>query len=510
MKQILSSSQQIKYGAILSYVGIVVYILVGLLYTPWMIKVIGKDDYGLYTLAYSIVALFVFDFGISAAIQRFVAKYLAEGSKEKVNHCISLVYRLYIYIDAAIFIVLVAVYFLIPYIYRELTAVQISRLEVVFAMAGLFSVVSFPFIPLNGILSAHEKFVQLKTCDLLSKVLTVSINVACLFCGGGLYALVLTNVLVGLFVITMKFAIVHRQTDIKVQFSYHDSSEMHLLLSFSGWTTVVALCQRCIFNIAPSILGMFAGAAVIAVLGVSISLEAYTYTFACALNGLFLPKISRILYDKGDILPLMIRVGRIQILTLGIILIGFLVVGNDFIMTWLGSGYEDAYVCTLLLITPAFLLLPADIADQTLIASGKVKYRAFVFLIMAVVNIPLSVVMTKYYGLKGLAASIFIAYMVRNLALFYVYYAKLHVNVMKFAYESYMKMLPGLLVSGGCAYLFASFLNVSGWTGVADRIAIVSACYIIGMGMLAINKEEKKIINNIIRRVCKEFLFVVS
>ena len=51
-----TSNQQIKYGAILSYIGIVVYILIGLLYTPWMIKVIGKNDYGLYTLAYSVMS----------------------------------------------------------------------------------------------------------------------------------------------------------------------------------------------------------------------------------------------------------------------------------------------------------------------------------------------------------------------------------------------------------------------------------------------------------------------
>lgn len=106
----ISSSQQIKYGAVLSYLGIIVYILVGLLYTPWMIRAIGKDDYGLYTLAYSIVGFFVFDFGISAAVQRFVAKYLAEGNSEKVNSCVSLVCRLYLYIDIIILIVLSVIY----------------------------------------------------------------------------------------------------------------------------------------------------------------------------------------------------------------------------------------------------------------------------------------------------------------------------------------------------------------------------------------------------------------
>lgn len=503
MMKSLSSSQQIKYGAVLSYLGIVVYILVGLLYTPWMIRVIGKDDYGLYTLAYSIVALFVFDFGISAAIQRFVAKYLAEGNNEKVNNCISLVYKLYVYIDIAILIILTTIYILIPYIYRELTVEQINRLEVVFIMAGLFSVISFPFIPLNGILSAHEKFVQLKTCDLLSKVLTVGINVICLYLGGGLYELVLTNVLVGLFIIIVKFAIVKRQTTVKVQIGYEDKAEMRSLLSFSGWTTVVALCQRCIFNIAPSILGMFAGAGVIAVLGISISLEGYTYTFACALNGLFLPRISRILNDKGSVLPLMVRVGRIQILTMGLILIGFIVVGYDFISVWLGEGYEEAYICTLLLIIPAFLLLPADIADQTLIASGNVKYRAVVYVGMAVINVPLSIVMTKYYGLIGLAFSIFIAYMVRNTALFYVYYSKLHINIISFFRDSYMKLLPALCVSMVCAYVFAGMVNLNGWYGIAMKAMIVSVCYIVCMTLLGMNKSERDRVKDIVIKVIK-------
>ena len=90
---------QVKYGALLSYFGIAAYILIGLLYTPWMINVIGKDDYGLYTLAYSIISLFVFDFGLSAAVQRFVAKYLAEGTQERVNACLSVVYRLYLLLN---------------------------------------------------------------------------------------------------------------------------------------------------------------------------------------------------------------------------------------------------------------------------------------------------------------------------------------------------------------------------------------------------------------------------
>ena len=246
---------------------------------------------------------------------------------------------------------------------------------------------------------------------------------------------------------------------------------------------------------------MFAGAGVIAVLGISISLEAYTYTFACALNGLFLPRISRILNEKGDVLPLMTRVGRIQILTMGIILIGFIIVGRDFISLWLGSGYEEAYICTLMLITPAFLLLPADIADQTLIASGNVKYRAYVFVGMAVVNVPLSLIMTKYYGLIGLSLSIFIAYMIRNIAMFYVYYTKLHINVFKFLYDSYLKMLLGLLVSACIAYLLTSMIAVGGWYGLLLKSLIVVGSYMLCAGLISMNRNEKDLVISLVRRV---------
>lgn len=499
----LTSRQQIKYGALLSYIGIGVYILVGLLYTPWMIKIIGKDDYGLYTLAYSIISLFVFDFGISAAVQRFVAKYLAEGDKKNVNNCVSLVLKLYIYIDIVVLIVLSAIFFLMPKIYTELTSIQLERLKVVYLMAGLFSVISFPFIPLNGVLSAHEKFVQLKICDLVSKVLTVFVNIICLSVGGGLYELVFTNVVVGALIIILKIFIVSRETGVKISFNYYDSQLMKQLLTFSGWTTIVALCQRTIFNIAPSILGMFAGASSIAVFGIAITLEAYTFTLASALNGLFLPKISRILNTSGDVLNLMIRVGRFQILTIGLILIGFIVVGSDFINCWLGSGYEDAYVFTLFFIIPAFLLLPADIADQTLIASNNVKYRAIVYVLMAIVNIVLSFFMTKSWGSIGLAFSIFIAYMVRNIVLYYVYYKQLNLNIFLFFRESFGKMIVGLLFSGFTSWGLCNLLQLCGWWSVIAKIIIVLLCYIISMYFLSMNDSEKQLFKSIIKKVCK-------
>lgn len=54
---------QYKTGAILSYSSVVFNTVAGLIYTPWMISCIGADDYGLYTLALSVVNFFYWILG---------------------------------------------------------------------------------------------------------------------------------------------------------------------------------------------------------------------------------------------------------------------------------------------------------------------------------------------------------------------------------------------------------------------------------------------------------------
>ena len=64
----VKSTKQIRLGTVVSYLGIMVNIILGIIYTPWMIKEIGQSDYALYTLAISIITMFTVAFGMSAAV----------------------------------------------------------------------------------------------------------------------------------------------------------------------------------------------------------------------------------------------------------------------------------------------------------------------------------------------------------------------------------------------------------------------------------------------------------
>ena len=55
----MNKISEIKIGALISYLTIVVNIVLGLVYTPWTLKVIGSSDYGLYTLTSSLISIFL-------------------------------------------------------------------------------------------------------------------------------------------------------------------------------------------------------------------------------------------------------------------------------------------------------------------------------------------------------------------------------------------------------------------------------------------------------------------
>ena len=124
----MNSSKQIKLGALISYFAIAFNIVAGLIYTPWMISKIGQSNYGLYTLATSVISMFVMDFGMGAAVTRFLSRYNAMGDKKAVNDFLGLIYKLYLAIDAVIFAVLICVYFFVDKIYANLTPDELSAL----------------------------------------------------------------------------------------------------------------------------------------------------------------------------------------------------------------------------------------------------------------------------------------------------------------------------------------------------------------------------------------------
>ena len=128
----LGNHSQIKSGAIISYAGILVSTIASLLYTPWMKDQIGDAHYGLYALMGSLVSIFLMDFGLGASVTRFISKFRAENNYTQINDVMGYVFKLYLYIDVLISIVLFVIYLLIDHIYVGLNLQERETLKKIF------------------------------------------------------------------------------------------------------------------------------------------------------------------------------------------------------------------------------------------------------------------------------------------------------------------------------------------------------------------------------------------
>jgi O-antigen/teichoic acid export membrane protein len=78
---------QLKTGAILSYLSILVAIIIALLYTPIMIRLLGQSEYGLYAMIGSFSAyISIMDMGLGNAMVRYIARNRALGDKESESN----------------------------------------------------------------------------------------------------------------------------------------------------------------------------------------------------------------------------------------------------------------------------------------------------------------------------------------------------------------------------------------------------------------------------------------
>ena len=489
-----SANKQIKVGVLLSYLAIILNIGSGLLYTPWMVKMIGQSQYGLYTLANSLISLFLVDFGLSSATARYVSKYHAENNEERVHNFLGVVYKLYLLIDAVIFIALIIVFLSIDAIYKNLTPIELSQFRVVYVIAGLFSVFNFPFVTLNGIMTAYEEFVHLKLADVIYRVLLVTVMIAVLLNGGGLYALVTVNACVGLLVVVYKLFIIKIKVPIKVNIRYWSKSLAKELFGFSTWTMISALAQRLVFSITPSILGIVSNSGEIAVFGIVSTIEGYVFTFTTAINGMFMPTISRAYSSDSsgkNLYPLFLRVGKFQYAINGLIVTGFLVIGRQFVDLWMGSGYGAAYYGILLIVIPGLFYNALQIANTALIVTNNVKYQAYINLVMGMLNIVLSLPLAKMFGAEGACIAIFISFMVRNIILHIVCYKILHLNIFSFIANCYLRMSIPIVLTTVFGCVINLLIPPKGWIDLCLRGVSIVILFFIILLTIGVSKEDR-------------------
>lgn len=80
-------NKSLKMSIVLSYISMFAGIIISIIYTPFMLRNLGQQQYGLYNMAASAISyLNLFDLGLGNAVVRYSTKYRIEGREKEIKY----------------------------------------------------------------------------------------------------------------------------------------------------------------------------------------------------------------------------------------------------------------------------------------------------------------------------------------------------------------------------------------------------------------------------------------
>jgi O-antigen/teichoic acid export membrane protein len=497
---------QLKAGAVLSYVVMGISNLVGLLYTPYMLRMMGQSEYGMYSLVASVVAyLTILDLGFGNTIIRYTAKFRAEGKVKEQESMFGMFIVLYMGIGVIAFILGMVLYFNIDSIYgNSLTTEELHKTHILMLLMVFNLAFTFPLSIFGSIVTAYEKFVFQKVLQIARIVLNTLIMIVLLEMGYRAIAMVALITFFNLSTLLLNFWYSKNRLKIKIRFGNFDWKFFKELAGYSFYIFLGAIIDRLFWSSGQLVLGAYIGTAAVAIFAVGIQLEQMYMGFSTAISGVFLPKVTAMATNEKsnkEISDLFIRTGRIQFVVMAFILTGFILFGHQFILLWAGDDYNDTYTIALWFFIPLTIPLIQNIGITILQARNQIKFRALLYISIAAASLIGQLLLVKKYGGIGCAIAIGSSLVIGHIVIMNIYYhKKQYIDIPKFWLEiGKMSVTP--VVLGIVTYIILTYIELNTPFRLALGIGLFSALYIPSFWLISMNNYERDLLYQPLKKV---------
>lgn len=500
---------QLKAGVVLNYVVIFLNTVVGLLYTPYMLRMMGQSEYGLYSLVASVIAyLTVLDLGFGNAIVRYTAKFRAEKKTEEQYEMFGMFFLLYLVIGIIAFGIGLGLYFNVDTLFgNTMTAVELGRARIMMLLLVANLAFTFPMSIWGSIIQAYEDFVFQKSLNIIRIILNTVVMICLLHFGYKAVAMVVVQTIFNVLTLVINFIYCRRKLNIHIYFRFRHFHWGFLkeVAIYSFWIFLNAIIDRVYWSTGQFVLGAMVGTAAVAVFAIAIQLEGMYMQFSTAISSVFLPKVTAMVAtnrSRKEISDLFIRTGRIQYIVLAYILSGFIIFGRQFIELWAGAGYSDAYMISLLFFIPLTVPLIQNLGITILQARNEMKFRSVLYIIIALVSLAMQIVLTSHFGGIGCAMGVSGALVVGQILIMNVYYRRRQdLDIMTFWKEiSKMSIIPIVLIISSML-IIRHFFALDSWGKLILGIAAFSSVYIPLFFRFSMTDDERNLFISMFHKI---------
>jgi O-antigen/teichoic acid export membrane protein len=502
-----SKAEILLKGSLLRGCEFFIRFAVSLILTPLIIHSLGDKMYGLWVVVGTFIGYYgLMDLGLDLAIARFISRAIGIKDYSESNRVINTALFIFSILGFIILLVSIVIAYIMPYLIKNITETEVFTRVVL--ILGLNIAIGFPLRVFAGVLTSNIRY-DLNTIIEFAK-LTVRTTLIIFFLkhGYGLVALavITASIDIGGY-LARYFIVMNIYKYITLSKQYISKAIMKSLFSYSAYVFITRLANQLRFNMDNLVIITFLGLSPITMYSISSRLVMSVIDFVTSTVGVLMPVFSQYeASNRNDLLTekflFTTKISSYLSILLGGVLIIF---GKVFIERWVGIEYIFSYKILVILLVGIIFNLMQTPSVQLLYGISKHKFLTILNLGEGVINLVLSIVFLKYYGIAGVALGTTMPMVIMSIIVLPVYTCR----VIKFDVRKYYLkiILPVMLKSSAILVIlwliFKRFLLPEYITMLITAVPLVFlfSFFVFFWGF---NSTERKYFKKIIKGLYKK------
>ena len=401
----MSTARKLLKGSVFRNLDLFLSIGAAFAMTPFIVHALGARAYGFWVLILAFMGYYnLMNYGIYAAAARYAAQAIGKGDHDEVNRVAGTGLLLLGLIGVATMAVTAAAAAACPLFIRDPAEAALFR-RVLLILGGA-TAASFPLNMFTGILTANVRY-DASAAISIGKTFLVSAGVwAALTHGHGIAALATITAAGNLFVNLASYAAC------RVQLPYlralpprWDGARAREMFDY-GWKILVSQIGDVLrFQIDSLVIATFLSATLLTGFSIGVRLVDGFTSLVMSSVGMMVPVFSQ--YEgRGDYDAMRSALLKVtKATTLLTVFVGYSILfyGRPFILRWMGPGYETSFLVTAILCAAMLVELPQAPGVQLLYGLSKHEPYAFLNVGGALLNVALSLLLVRRFGMYGVA-----------------------------------------------------------------------------------------------------------
>ena len=398
--------QRVVRGTASNYVGKVLTLGTWFLLTPFILRQLGANSYGLWVLVGSVVSYgALLDFGIAAAVTKYVAEHVARDEIGNLREVVATALAFYSGLGVLAFGLAVGIAPFFPHLFNVAPAERETARWLVIAMGATLGV-SIPFTTATAVLQGLQRYDLVNLTSIGGTVLSAAAVVIILLTGGGVLAMVLVNLPVVILMQCVAVRMISRVApDLRFGLRGANRQTARRILTFSSSLFLIAVADRLHTKTDEIVIGVALPISAVTPYALARRLSELPQMLADQFMKIMLPLSSELhANDDRERIRLLYLTGtRITLAIFLPVAAVLIVLAGPVLAAWAGPQYvEGANLVVILTLASVFATSqwPAGIILQGM---ERHHFLAATSLGTALANLVLSILLVRSYGVVGVA-----------------------------------------------------------------------------------------------------------